>query len=91
MARVRIERLVGVEHAVVGLAIDDAPGAERPGDIAVLVKLHRPDHADIAQMAGRPLAGIIRDLFDAIDADKVEADAKAEIEAASSIVAEPAK
>lgn len=40
-------------------------------------KLDATDQAQIAEMAGRPLAGIIRDLFDAIDADKVEADAKA--------------
>lgn len=40
-------------------------------------KLDATDQAQITQMAGRPLAGIIRDLFDAIDADKVEADAKA--------------
>ncbi|OYU18491.1 MAG: restriction endonuclease subunit R [Rhodobacteraceae bacterium PARR1] len=40
-------------------------------------KLDATDQAQITEMAGRPLAGIIRDLFDAIDADKVEADAKA--------------
>jgi type I restriction enzyme, R subunit len=40
-------------------------------------KLDATNQAQIAEMAGRPLAGIIRDLFDAIDADKVEADAKA--------------
>ena len=40
-------------------------------------KLDATDQAQIAELAGRPLAGIIRDLFDAIDADKVEADAKA--------------
>lgn len=40
-------------------------------------KLDATDQAQIAEMAGRPMAGIIRDLFDAIDADKVEADAKA--------------
>ncbi len=40
-------------------------------------KLDATDQAKIADLAGRPLAGIIRDLFDAIDADKVEADAKA--------------
>ena len=40
-------------------------------------KLDATDQAQIVEMAGRPLAGIIRDLFDAIDADKVEADAKA--------------
>jgi type I restriction enzyme, R subunit len=40
-------------------------------------KLDATDQAQIAEMAGRPLAGIIHDLFDAIDADKVEADAKA--------------
>lgn len=40
-------------------------------------KLDATDQVQIAEMAGRPLAGIIRDLFDAIDADKVEADARA--------------
>jgi type I restriction enzyme, R subunit len=40
-------------------------------------KLDATDQVQITEMAGRPLAGIIRDLFDAIDADKVEADAKA--------------
>jgi type I restriction enzyme, R subunit len=40
-------------------------------------KLDATDQAQIIEVAGRPLAGIIRDLFDAIDADKVEADAKA--------------
>ena len=33
------------------------------------------DHARIEQAAGKPLSVIVRDLFDAIDADKVEADA----------------
>lgn len=40
-------------------------------------KLDAPDQAKITTEAGRPLTSIIRDLFDAIDPDKVEADAKA--------------
>ena len=35
------------------------------------------DHAKIRQAAGKPLSVIVRDLFDAIDADKVEDDAMA--------------
>ncbi len=35
------------------------------------------DQAKIEQAAGKPLAAIVRELFDAIDPDKVEADAKA--------------
>lgn len=40
-------------------------------------KLDDADQAKIAQQAGKPLSAVVRDLFDAIDADKVEADAKA--------------
>ena len=40
-------------------------------------KLGAEDQAKIAQAAGQPLTAIVRDLFDAIDPDKVEADAKA--------------
>ena len=38
-------------------------------------QLDADDHAKIEQAAGKPLTNIVRDLFDAIDADKVEADA----------------
>ncbi len=38
-------------------------------------QLDAEDHAKIEQAAGKPLTAIVRDLFDAIDADKVEADA----------------
>ncbi len=40
-------------------------------------KLGAEDQTKIAKEAGRPLTTIVRDLFDAIDPDKVEADAKA--------------
>ncbi|MDE4063791.1 DEAD/DEAH box helicase family protein [Phaeobacter gallaeciensis] len=40
-------------------------------------KLSAEDQEKIAEEAGKPLAAIVRDLFDAIDPDKVEADAKA--------------
>ena len=40
-------------------------------------KLGGEDQERIAQSAGKPLTEIVRDLFDAIDPDKVEADAKA--------------
>ena len=40
-------------------------------------KLGAEDQERIAQAAGKPLTVIVRDLFDAIDPDKVEADAKA--------------
>ena len=38
-------------------------------------QLGAEDQAAIQQSAGKPLSAIVRDLFDAIDADKVEADA----------------
>ncbi|MCY3810945.1 MAG: DEAD/DEAH box helicase family protein [Gammaproteobacteria bacterium] len=38
-------------------------------------RLDTEDQAKIEQAAGKPLSVIVRDLFDAIDADKVEADA----------------
>ena len=38
-------------------------------------QLDAEDHEKIEQAAGKPLNTIVRDLFDAIDADKVEADA----------------
>ena len=41
-------------------------------------KLGAEDQARIAQAAGKPLITIVSDLFDAIDPDKVEADAKSE-------------
>ena len=41
-------------------------------------KLGVEDQARIAATAGKPLTAIVRELFDAIDPDKVEADAKAE-------------
>ena len=40
-------------------------------------QLEAEDQAKIEQAAGKPLSAIVRDLFDAIDADKVEAEAKA--------------
>ncbi len=40
-------------------------------------KLGAEDQVKIAQAAGKPLTVIVRDLFDAIDPDKVEAEAKA--------------
>lgn len=40
-------------------------------------KLGGEDQEKIATEAGKPLTAIVRDLFDAIDPDKVEADAKA--------------
>ena len=40
-------------------------------------KLASEDQTRIAQAAGKPLTAIVRDLFDAIDPDQVEADAKA--------------
>ena len=40
-------------------------------------KLSAEDQEKITEEAGKPLAAIVRDLFDAIDPDKVEADAKA--------------
>ena len=40
-------------------------------------QLNAEDQAKIEQAAGKPVAAIVRDLFDAIDPDKVEADAKA--------------
>ena len=40
-------------------------------------KLGAEDQERIAQAAGKPLTVIVRELFDAIDPDKVEADAKA--------------
>lgn len=40
-------------------------------------KLGAEDQEKITKEAGKPLTGIVRDLFDAIDPDKVEADAKA--------------
>ena len=40
-------------------------------------QLEADDQARIEQVAGKPLSTIVRDLFDAIDPDKVEADAKA--------------
>jgi type I restriction enzyme R subunit len=40
-------------------------------------KLGAADQEKIAREAGQPLTAIVRDLFDAIDPDKVEADAKA--------------
>ncbi|MCY3753273.1 MAG: DEAD/DEAH box helicase family protein [Alphaproteobacteria bacterium] len=40
-------------------------------------KLEAEDQERIAQAAGKPLTVIVRELFDAIDPDKVEADAKA--------------
>ena len=40
-------------------------------------QLETADQARIEQEAGKPLSTIVRDLFDAIDPDKVEADAKA--------------
>ena len=40
-------------------------------------KLEAEDQEKIAKEAGKPLTAIVRDLFDAIDPDKVEADAKA--------------
>ena len=40
-------------------------------------QLGADDQARIEQVAGKPLSTIVRDLFDAIDPDKVEADAKA--------------
>ena len=40
-------------------------------------KLGAEDQERIAQAAGKPLTTIVRELFDAIDPDKVEADAKA--------------
>lgn len=40
-------------------------------------KLGADDQARIADQAGKPLTAIVRDLFDAIDPDKIEADAKA--------------
>ena len=40
-------------------------------------QLEAEDQARIEQVAGKPLSTIVRDLFDAIDPDKVEADAKA--------------
>ncbi|MYF11595.1 MAG: DEAD/DEAH box helicase [Gammaproteobacteria bacterium] len=40
-------------------------------------QLETDDQARIEQMAGKPLSTIVRDLFDAIDPDKVEADAMA--------------
>lgn len=40
-------------------------------------KLDDTDQAKIAEQAGKPLSAVVRDLFDAIDADKIEADAKA--------------
>ena len=40
-------------------------------------KLGAGDQKRIAQAAGKPLTAIVRDLFDAIDPDQVEADAKA--------------
>ena len=40
-------------------------------------RLADPDQARIREVAGKPLTAIVRDLFDAIDPDKVEADAKA--------------
>ncbi len=39
-------------------------------------KLGADDQTTIAETAGKPLTAIVRDLFDAIDPDKVEADAK---------------
>ena len=39
--------------------------------------LDEEDQAKVAKEAGKPLTAIVRDLFDAIDPDKVEADAKA--------------
>ena len=39
--------------------------------------LDEDDQAKVAKEAGKPLTAIVRDLFDAIDPDKVEADAKA--------------
>ena len=39
-------------------------------------KLAAPDQAKITELAGCPLTSVIRDLFDAIDPNKVEADAK---------------
>ena len=38
--------------------------------------LNEHDRARITDEAGKPLTGIVRDLFDAIDPDKIEADAK---------------
>ena len=40
-------------------------------------QLGAEDQTKIGQVAGKSLSAIVRDLFDAIDADKVEADAKA--------------
>ena len=40
-------------------------------------KLATEDQTRIAQAAGKPLTAIVRDLFDAIDPDQIEADAKA--------------
>lgn len=40
-------------------------------------KLEAEDQGKIATEAGKPLTSIVRDLFDAIDPDQVEADAKA--------------
>jgi type I restriction enzyme R subunit len=40
-------------------------------------RLPDPDQGRIRDVAGKPLTAIVRDLFDAIDPDKVEADAKA--------------
>ena len=40
-------------------------------------QLAADDQAKVAQAAGKPLSAIVRELFDAIDADKVEAEAKA--------------
>ena len=40
-------------------------------------QLEAEDQTRIEQVAGKPLSTIVRDLFDAIDPDKVEADAKA--------------
>jgi type I restriction enzyme R subunit len=63
---------------MMGVRNDDAVSSLAARLARLDKQLGHEEQARIAEAAGRPLAGIVRDLFDAIDSDRIEAAARAE-------------